>query len=93
MKNVDGEFFIVNASDFFEIFRHHKAMVQCRCDIVCPRDNECTLHFKLNRMEQFAECVSDKNLNFNKVVKKMAFVFNKDYAQTQEAFWWNNIFE
>ena len=64
-----------------------------RCDIVCPRDNECTLHFKLNGMEQFAECVSDKNLNFNKVVKKMAFVFNKDYAQPQEAFWWNNIFE
>ena len=29
MKNVDGEFFIVNTSDFFEIFRHHKAMVQC----------------------------------------------------------------
>ena len=87
LKNVDGQFFIVSTSDFFEICRHHRAMVQKRCDIVYPRDIMCTMHFKLNRMEQFAECVRDKNLNFHKVVKKMAFVFNKDVAQTQKAFW------
>ena len=68
-------------------------MVECCCDIVCPRDIECTMHFKLNRLEQYAEFVRDKNLNLSKVIKKIAFVFNKDLAQSQEAFWWSDILE
>lgn len=93
MKNVDNEFFIVNTSDFFEIVTHHQALVQSRCDIVCPRDIQCSMHFKLNRLKDYAEFVREKNLNFRKVIKKIAFVFNKDVARTQEAFWWNDILE
>ena len=93
MKNVDGQFFIVSTSDFFEICRHHHKMVEYRCDIECPKDIECTLHFKLRRLEQYAEFARDKNLNFNKVIKKIAFVYDKDFAQSQGAFWWNNILE
>ena len=77
MKNVDGQFFIVNTGDFFDICRHHRAMVECRWYIVCPRDIEFTLHFKLNRLEQYAEFVRDKNLNFNKIIKKIAFFLIK----------------
>ena len=93
LKNVDNEFFIVTVSDFFEIYRHHKALVQNRCDIVCPRDIMCNIHFKLERMEQFVEHVRDKNLNFHKVIKKLAFFYNEDVAQTQEAFWCSDIVE
>ena len=78
MKNVDNEFFIVNTSDFFEILMHHQALVQCQCDIVCPRDIHCSMHFKLNRLKDYAEFVHEKKLNFRKVIKKIAFVFNKD---------------
>ena len=93
LKNVDNEFFIVTASDFFEIYRHYKALVQKRCNIVCPRDVMCNMHFKLERMEQFVEHVRDKNLNFHKVIKKLAFFYNEDVAQTQEVFWWSDIVE
>ena len=34
-----------------------------------------------------------RKLNFRKVIKKIALVFNKDVARTQEAFWWNDILE
>ena len=91
LKNVDNEFFIVNTSDFFEIYSHHKALVQQRCDIVCPRDIQCSMHFKLEKMEQFVEHVRDKNLNFHKVIKKLAFFYNKDVAQGKEVFWWSDI--
>ena len=93
LKNVDNKFSIVTASDFFEIYRHHKALVQKRCDIVCSRDIMCNMHFKLERMEQFVEHVRDKNLNFHKVIKQLAFFYNEDVAQTQEAFWWSAIVE
>ena len=93
MKNVDGQFFIVNTCDFFYICRHHCAMVECSCDIECPEDIECTLHFKLNKLEQYTEFARDKNLNFNKAIKKIVFVFEKDFAQSQEAFWWSHIIE
>ena len=74
LKNIDGEFFIVGTSHFFlEIYRHHKVLVQKRCDVVCPRDIMCNMHFKLQRMEQFLEHVRDKNLNFHKVIRKLAF--------------------
>ena len=77
LKNVDNEFFIVTASDFFEIYRHHKELVQKRCNIVFPRDVMCNMHFKLERMQQFVEHVRDKKLNFHKVVKKLAFFIMK----------------
>ena len=77
LKNVDNEFFIVTASDFFEIYRHHEALVQKRCNVVCPRDIQCNMHFKLNRMEQFVGHVCDKNLNFHKVIKNLAFFIIK----------------
>ena len=93
LKNLDGEIFICNASDFFEICRHHRAFVQARCDIVCPRDVQCQLHFRLERLEYFKDYVFRKNLKENKIVKKIAFAFNKDVSQSKEAFWWINIFE
>ena len=68
-------------------------MVECSCDIECPEDIECTLHFKLNKLEQYTEFARDKNVNFNKAIKKIVFVFEKDFAQSQEAFWWSHIIE
>ena len=67
--------------------------MQARCDIVCPRDVQCQLHFRLERLEYFKDYVFRKNLKENKIVKKIAFAFNKDVAQSKEAFWWTNIFE
>ena len=61
--------------------------------IQSPKDIEFTLRFKLRRLEQYAEFARDKNLNFNKVIKKIAFVYDKDFAQSQGAFWWNDILE
>ena len=93
IKNSDGELFIINVDDFFEICRHHRALVQARCNIVCPSDIECSMHFKLKRLEMYKSFVLEKNLNENKIFKKIAFHFNKDVAQSQEAFWWTDILE
>ena len=93
IKNLDGGFFVVNVDDFFEICRHHRALVQARCDIVCLSDIECSMHFKLKRLEMYKSFVLKKNLNENKIIKKIAFHFNKDVAQSEEAFWWTDILE
>ena len=93
IKNLEGEFFVVNVDDFFEICRHHRALVQARWDIVCPSDIECSMHFKLKRLEMYKSFVLEKNLNENKIIKEIACHFNKDVAQSQEAFWWTDILE
>ena len=93
LKNTNHGFFLVNADDFFELCRHHRAFVQVRCDVVCPRDTECSLHSKLGRLEFYAKCNQQQNLNEDKIVKKLAIAFDKDVAQNKEAFWWTDIFE
>ena len=93
IKNLDGEFFVVNVDDFFEICRHHSALVQAWCDIVCPSDIKCSMHFKLKRLEMYKSFVLEKNQSQKKSIKKIAFHFNKDVAQSQEAFWWTDILE
>ena len=75
LKNLDGEIFICNAYDFFKICRPHRAFVQARCDIVCLRDVQCQLHFRLERLEYFKDYVFRKNLKENKIVKKNSFYF------------------
>ena len=83
----------MNADDFFELCRHHRAFVQVRCDVMCLRDTECSLHSKLGCLEFYAKCTRQHSLNEDKIVKKLAIAFDKDVAQTKEAFWWTDIFE
>ena len=91
-KNENENVFIINTSDFIELWRHHSSFVIARCDIVCPRDTMCTLHKKLERLTNCADWLRDNNLNYD-VVKKIGLFFNKEVAKTQEAFWWYDIVE
>ena len=77
IKNLDGEFFVVNVDDFFEICRHHWALVQAWCDIVCPSDIKCSMHFKLKRLEMYKSFVLEKNLSQKKSIKKSFFILIK----------------
>ena len=93
MKKVDDCFFILNSSDFFKLYRHHRKFVQTHCNFVCPRDTTCSLHVKLEKLKQYVEWLHEKNLNDNIIVKKICLVFNKEVAQTKEVFWWNDTLE
>ena len=91
-KNENENFFIINTSDFIELWRHQSSFVIARCDIVCPRDTMCTLHKKLERLTNCADWLRHNNLNYD-VVKKIGLFFNKEVAKTREAFWWYDIVE
>ena len=93
MKKVDDCFFILNSSDFFDLYRHHKHFVQKRCDFVCPRDTACSLHAKLQRLEEYVDWLRRKNTNENVIIKKICLVFNADVAETRESFWWSDVLE
>ena len=62
------------------------------CDWVCPKNKICELHKKLRKFEDYCECVRDKNLTDNEIVKTVALVFNKS-SEHEEVFWWINLIE
>ena len=48
MKDSTSNWFVVNTSDFKDMWRHHKKYVEKVCYIVCPRMDElCELHKNL----------------------------------------------
>ena len=55
MKDSASDWFVVNTSDFIEMWRHHKKYVEKVCDIVCPSDEPCELHKKLRDMTNYVE--------------------------------------
>ena len=59
------------------------------CGFVCPKDETCFLHEKLNRLTDFVEWIRDRDLNKNIVVTKITIFFEKDSIR-RDAFWWYN---
>ena len=79
----------MNTNNFADLWRHHKKFVEQKCDLVCPKDETCFLHEKLNRLTDFVEWIRGRNLNENTVVTKIAIIFEKDSIR-RDAFWWYN---
>ena len=93
MKDSTSNWFVVNASDFIDMWRHHKKYVEKVCNIVCPNDEMCELHRKLKKMTDYVEWVRDKNLNCKyEVIKTIGVVFSSN-SYKEKAFWWINIIE
>ena len=84
-KNENENFFIINTSDFIELWRHRSSFVIARCDIVCPRDTMCTLHKKLERLTNYADWLRENNLNYD-VVKKIGFFLVKKLPKHKKRF-------
>lgn len=77
MKDSASDWFVVNTSDFIDMWRHHKKHVEKVCDIVCASDEMCELHKKLTKMADYVEWVRDKNLNCKyEVIKTIGAVFS-----------------
>ena len=51
MKDSASDWFVVTTSDFIDMWRHHKKYVEKVCDIVCPGDEMCDLHKKLQKWQ------------------------------------------
>ena len=83
------EYFVMNTSDFVDLWRHHKKFVEQKCDFVCPKNEICYLHKRLNELTDYADWIRDRNLNENTVVSKIALFFEKDPTR-RGAFWWYN---
>ena len=83
------EYFVMNTSDFVDLWRHHKKFVKQKCDFVCPKNEICYLHKRLNELTDYADWIRDRNLNENTVVSKIALFFEKDPTR-RGAFWWYN---
>ena len=88
-KDFIKEYYVMNTDNFVDLWRHHKKFVEQKCDFVCPKDETCFLHEKLNRLTDFVEWIRDRNLNENTVVTKIAIFFEKDSIR-RDAFWWYN---
>ena len=50
MKDSTSDWFVVNTSDFTDMWRLHKKYVEKCYAIVCPSDDPCDLHKKLRDM-------------------------------------------
>ena len=69
------EFFVMNTSDFVDLWRHHKKFVEQKCDYVCPKKEICYLHERLNKLTDYVDWIRDRNLNESTVVNKNCFIF------------------
>ena len=93
MKKIDDGFVVLNTSDFFDVVRHHKELVRVRCDWVCPKEIQCGLHAELEKLNNYAEYIREKNLNETVVVNKIGFIYEKEKAKEKKVFWWTEIVE
>ena len=76
MKDLASNWFVINTSDFIDMWRHHKKYVEKTCDYVCPKAKMCELHNELQKMTDYVEWVQDKNLNCKyEVIKTIGVVF------------------
>ena len=81
------EYFVMNTSDFIDLWRHHKKYVEQKCDFVCPKNEIYYLHKRLNELTDYVEWIRDRNLNVNTVVSKIALFLEKDSTR-RGVFWW-----
>ena len=93
MKDSASDWFVVNTSDFIDMWRLHKKYVEKCRDIVCPSDDPCDLHKKLRDMTDYVECVRHKNLNCKYEIIKTTGVVYSSNSYKEKAFWWINIIE
>ena len=93
IKDSASDWFVFNVSDFIDMWPHHKNYVEKVCDIVCPSDDPCELHKKLQKRTDYVEWVRDKNLNCKyEIIKTIALVYSSNMFK-EKAFWWINIIE
>ena len=86
-KDSIKEYFVMNTSDFVDLWRHHKKFVEQKCDFVCPKNEICYSHKRLYELTDYVEWIRDRNLNENTVVSKIALFFEKDSTR-RGVFWW-----
>ena len=55
MKDSTSDWFVVNTSNFIEMWKHHRKYAEKFCDIVCPSDEPCELHKKFKDMTNYVE--------------------------------------
>ena len=87
-KDSIKEYFVMNTSDFIDLWRHHKKYVKQKCDFICPKNEICYLHKRLNELTDYVHWIRDRNLNENTVVSKTALFFEKDSIRKSGGFWW-----
>ena len=93
MKDSASNWFVVNTSDFIDMWRHHKKYVEKTCDYVCPNEKMCELHQELQNMTDYVEWVRDKNLNYEyETIKTIGVVFSSNDLK-KKTFWQINIIE
>ena len=63
-------YFVMNTSDFVDLWRHHRKFVQEKCDFLCPKDEICNLNENLNELTDFVEWIRDNNLIVMKLLQK-----------------------
>ena len=87
-------FYVVDASDFVAIWRHHQKMVFNKCAWgSCPYEIDYWLHSQLKRLTDFVEYVRDYNLNNEQVILKLAFFYSPKLINKHEVFWWYSLSE
>ena len=62
--------------------RHHQEYVKVRSNWICPRE----IQVKLERLNNYADYIRERNLNEKKIVSKIGFIYEKDIAQGKKCF-------
>ena len=88
-KKVEDGFLEMNTTDFFNVVQHHQELVRVWCNWVCPREMACDLHVQLEKLNDFAEYVREKNLNETMKINKIGFFYDKD--EDKKVFWLTKI--
>ena len=52
-KDSIKEYFVMNTSDFLDLWRHHKKYVEQKCDFICQKKEICYLHKRLNELTDY----------------------------------------
>ena len=66
--------FVINSQDFIDLWQHHKKFVTKKCDYVCPKNEPCYLHKRLNELTDFVDFLRDFNLNDNDYFKNCTYI-------------------
>ena len=93
MKKIEENVIILNTSEFFGVVRHHKELVRVRCNWVCPREILCSMQIELEKLNNYAKYIIEKNLNERVIVNKIGFIYEKEEAQERKVFSWREIIE
>lgn len=70
-----------------------KKIVPKKCDYVCPKNEPCYLHKRLNEWTGFVDFLRDFNLNDKEmIISKIALIFDQQ-SSLDQFFRWYNILE